>query len=140
MERLEGGSPPRVRPMTVLRAFFVAAPCISRTISSGKFASNTKLWSTGDGPWRSTLDGAINPGPLLGCVDRAGLLGLSFEGTGLLPECCLSFRSCLLSRDSLLAGFLSATATRASELVYFPATIKKDSGKHEGGKEFNVKT
>jgi hypothetical protein len=77
-------SPPKVRPMTVLRAFLAAALCISRTISSGNFASNTKFWSTCDGPWRSSLVGAIGPGPLLGCVDGAVFLRVAVEGAGLL--------------------------------------------------------
>ncbi len=45
--------PPNVRPITVLRAFFAGAPCISITISVGNSASNSILKSTGDGPWGS---------------------------------------------------------------------------------------
>ncbi len=60
--------PPKVRPMTVLRAFLAAAPCISKTNSEGKSAFKTKLGSTGDGPWGLAPVGMIDLGPLLRCA------------------------------------------------------------------------
>jgi hypothetical protein len=116
--------PPKVRPMTVLRAFLAAAPYISKTNSEGKSASKTKLGSTGDGPWGSAPVGMIDLGLLLGCVGRAEFRGVAEEVSGRLPRRDLSLGTGLLVWSSPLAERLSASAPRASELGPFLITAE----------------
>jgi hypothetical protein len=67
--------PPSVRPITIQWAFLAALPCILSTMSSGNFASSSKLKSTGDGPWVSAPVGEVDPGSLPECAIRDGLGG-----------------------------------------------------------------
>jgi len=108
--------PPKVCPMTVLRAFLVAAPCISKTNSEGKSASKTKFGSTSDGPWGAAPVGMIDHGSLLGCVGRAEFRGVAEEVSGRLPGRDLSLGTGLLVWSSPLAERLSASAPSASKL------------------------
>jgi len=81
--------------------------------------------------------GAIIPGPLLGCVIKAGLGGVCEAVTDLLLESVLVPGSLSLAAEKTsLATSLSATVPRFSELVLWPAITKKNSEMRGRGKEF----
>ncbi len=73
--------------------------------------------------------GAVGPGPLLGCMVGAWLLGLPFEKAGFLFGSGVTLAPCPLAHGSPLAGLFPAAAARASELESFPVAEERNSGK-----------
>ncbi len=128
---------PRVRPITVLRAFLATLPCISNTMSMGNSASSSKLLSTSDGPWGSALVGAVGLGPLPGRVVRAGLGGVAEKVLDPLLGSIFSLGSLTLAEGgSFRASRLSAAAPRIFELGPLPAITKNNSRMRGRGAEF----
>jgi len=132
--------PPNVRPITVLRAFFIVAPSNSITISVGNSASNSILGCTRDGPWGSAPVGVVGLGPLLGCVVRTVLGGVVELMVGLPLEASLLFGSDSLAGNPPLATHLTAVAPRNFELWPLPASTENNSGMRERGVEILGRT
>ncbi len=82
------GLPPIALLITILRALWIAPFCISNTISSRKFASNSNSLSTGDGLWGSSSDGGANPVLLPGSTIRRGVDGADARVIGFLLFVC----------------------------------------------------
>ncbi|CAK9262372.1 unnamed protein product [Sphagnum jensenii] len=105
--------PPNVRPTTVRRAFLAALPCILSTNSSVNSASSSKLRFIGDGPWVSTPEGEVDPGPLPECAIRFGLGGAAMGAIGFLLVSVFPLNVFALAAEaSSLVTCLAATALK----------------------------
>ncbi len=137
MEGFKCRSPPKVRPITILRVFLAALPCISITISMGNSTCNSRLLSTGDGPWRSAPVGAVDPGLVPGRVVKAGLGGVAEKVLDPLLGSVISLGSLSLAAGgSFRASCLSAITPGISELGPLLATTENNSRMRGTGAEF----
>ncbi len=98
-------------------------------MSSGNFASSSKLKSTSDGPWVSAPCGEVDPGSLPECAIKDGLGGvvvgvmIGFFLTSLFP--LESFA--LAAEASSLVTCLAAAAFKHPESGLCPIISEKDS-------------